>query len=454
MIKSFMLALVLAAAAAPPPGSASQTISVDVSDADIADVLRLVAVQSSTSLIADQSLKHQRISIHLSGVTFDQALAELCDAYDLEARRTGNVVIVGGSAAMNRRYGGSGGPFAPQTSVFFVNNAQPDDLVKSLAAALAPGTVILPDRRTSTLIVTGSPPVIERARALVRALDAPGASTQPLVAAAIPLKYARSLDAVKQLKGILPDGSYAADDKQNAILVTGGAPIMATARDLLRAIDVATPQVLFDVRVADVTLANDQSNVGALFGQPSTATGAVTPGQTTWLFRNNTVPIAATLNFLVQKGQARILAEPRIATLNNREASLLIGTSYPIVTTVASTGATSQSVSYVDIGVKLRVIPTVGSDGSVTAELHPEYSTIGGFSGGFPIIDRRTVDSVLRVQSGESIVIGGLVIDSSSETLTKVPLLADIPVLGEAFKNREKTRQRGDVVFILTPHVL
>jgi type II secretory pathway component GspD/PulD (secretin) len=139
-------------------------------------------------------------------------------------------------------------------------------------------------------------------------------------------------------------------------------------------------------------------------------------------------------------------------TLNNKEADLLIGQTYPVIYYDARLGG--QQVQFVDIGVKLRLTPTIGPDGSVTAEMHPEYSAIQGFVGGYPVIANRRVDSTLRVNDNQTIVLGGLMREIDSQTLTKLPGLADIPIIGKIFQNKQRTHQRDEVVFLITPHVI
>jgi type II secretory pathway component GspD/PulD (secretin) len=111
-------------------------------------------------------------------------------------------------------------------------------------------------------------------------------------------------------------------------------------------------------------------------------------------------------------------------------------------------------VSNVNVGVQLRVTPTISDDGIITAEIHPEYSEIIGFNASFPIIANRKVDATLRVRDGETIVLGGLFEDTSSETVAKLPFLGNVPILGAFFRNKATSRQRDEVVFFITPHLL
>lgn len=207
---------------------------------------------------------------------------------------------------------------------------------------------------------------------------------------------------------------------------------------------------MFEVRVTDIKPVDDSSNVGIQFGGTGFGAGAI--AQFPYALTKNALAINAQLNALVQTGHAQILATPRIATLNNSEASLLVGEVYPIVTVNQQTGF--PTVTNVDVGVQLHVTPTIGDDGAITATLKPEYSEIIGFNGSFPIIANRKVDATLRVRDGETIVLGGLFEDTSSETISKLPFLGDIPILGQFFKNKATTRQRDEVVFFITPHIL
>jgi len=266
----------------------------------------------------------------------------------------------------------------------------------------------------------------------------------------IALRNAKPSDAVKELKGTLPEASMVADDRSNSVVVTGNAELLATARALVSSVDQPGQQVMFEVRVTDVKPVDDTTNVGIQFGGPGFGAGAV--AQFPFALTKSTIAINAQINALVQNGHAQILATPRIATLNNHEATLLVGETYPVVTVNQQTGF--PNVSNINVGVQLRVTPTIGDDGVITAEIHPEYSEIIGFNASFPIIANRKVDATLRVRDGETIVLGGLFQDTSSETISKLPFLSNVPIFGAFFRNKATSRQRDEVVFFITPHLL
>jgi protein transport protein HofQ/type IV pilus assembly protein PilQ len=439
-------------AVVPVMGFASPAINIDVHDADIVDVLRLLGAQARVNLVPDGSLRHDRISLHLQNVTFEETINALARAYELQIRKEGSVLLVGAGASMNRRFGESNnGALGTHTKVFHVAYARAEDLVKPLFDALVPGTVVIADHRTSSIVVTGSSSTIERATGLIAAFDSSLDLTPGRSIGVVPLRYVKASDALKLLKGLVPDGAAVADDRQNVVLVNGAQDTAQTVRGFIAQIDRPSRQVMFEVKVIDMTPQNDSSNVGIQFGGVD-LTGEPSAGATSFTFARSSLQLNATLNFMVSKGRAKILATPRLVTLNSREASLLIGETYPIIYFDIRSG--NQQIQTIDIGVKLRMTPTIGADGSIVAELHPEYSEIQGFQQSYPVIANRKVDSTLRVADGETIVLGGLLREITSETVTKLPLLSDVPILGEIFKNRQRTAERDEIVFLITPHIV
>jgi len=446
-IAAIAIAFVLTVSRASAHGS----LTIDARNTELGDVIGLIAMQSGRNIVIDASVKARRITFRLRDVDSETALTTLAHAYDLQMHRTGNITLVGDAAAMNRRFADGSSGAAPRTDVFSLARAKPEEIVPSLLAALPVGTVAVADKRTAAVIVTGSSETLARARSLIGALDGPASGTaRGTSSTTIALRNAKPSDALKQLKGLIPEAGVVADDRSNTIVIHGPPDIVDTTRTLIDGIDRPARQVIFEVRVTDVKPIDDNSNVGVQFGGPGFGAGAV--AQFPYALTRNSIAINAQINALVQNGHAQILATPHIVTVNNREATLLIGETYPIVTVNNQTGF--PTVSNVNVGVQLRVTPTIGADGTITAELHPEFSAVIGFNAGFPIIANRKVDSTVLVRDGETIVLGGLFQDTSTETISKLPFLGDIPILGQFFRNKAASHQRDEVVFLITPHIL
>jgi type II secretory pathway component GspD/PulD (secretin) len=426
------------------------TISLDVRDLDIYDTVRLLSTQSAVNLVLDASVQHHPVTLRLHHVTFDEALATLAQSNDLEAVRVGSVIYLGPSDVMTRRYPAGAG-IGSNTVLFSLKNAAPEQVAKSLSDALPRGSLVEADGRTAGVLVGGSRVTIARARAIVSALDgAPG-----LADAAVAMRYVKASDALKALQTTLaidaPNSAFASD-QQNDVVLAGSSDFLARATALLETVDRPGQQVRYEVRVTDIS-PNESSNVGFLFGGVDVnGQQEAGSGSTVTTFLRNSLQINATINAMVANGDAQILARPSISSLNNVPASLLVGQQYPIVYFDARTG--TQQVQFVNVGVNLNVTPTIGSDGMITTDLETDYSQITGTIANFPIITTRKAQSTLRVHDGETIVIAGLFSDVDSKSLTKVPFLGDIPLLGEIFRNRQRNHSKDEVVFLITPHLV
>lgn len=269
------------------------------------------------------------------------------------------------------------------------------------------------------------------------------------------MRYVKAADALKALQSTLqmtaPSSAYASS-QQNAIVLTGTNDFLRLATDLIERVDRPGQQVRYDVAVTDLT-PTETSDIGFLFGGIDiNGVPHAGSGSTVTTFLKSSIQVNATINALVTRGEAKILARPTLSSLNNVAASLLVGEQYPILYFDARTG--NQEVQFVNVGVNLNVTPTIGTDGAITTELETDYSQIAGTISTFPIIATRKAQSTLRVHDGETIVIAGLFNDIDQVTISKVPFLGDIPFLGEIFRNRLHQRTKDEVVFLITPHLV
>ena len=171
----------------------------------------------------------------------------------------------------------------------------------------------------------------------------------------------------------------------------------------------------------------------------------------TWI-RQRFGPINATIHALVADGKARILSRPSVMTLSGEQATIQIGGEIPFSTTNTSGWTNTSFKKY---GIILQVKPVVDSQNRITSMIHAEVSNMSGQSvNGQPIISTRSADSVINLFSGAPIVIGGLMDSSESKNVTKIPLLGDIPIIGEFFKHTSKTRDKRELIIVVTPYLV
>ncbi|HTU82235.1 MAG TPA: secretin N-terminal domain-containing protein, partial [Candidatus Acidoferrales bacterium] len=282
-------------------GATPALISLDVRDGSVADVIALLADESGRNIVTDDSVKSERITLHLQGVTFEQALAAIVHSRALGVRSEGGILIVGAPQAVDG---------TADTIVLPLAHAAAEDVAKAIAGSLPAGAGVFADKRTASLVVSGDAQTLLRVRRLVASLDiAAPDSRAPDAARAYRLRFLRPQDVVTKLRAMVTGGNFLADDEQNAVVVSGDEHVQALTASLIDTLDRASPQVLFEVKVADVTPIDDSSDVGIEFGGTDLQ-GNPLNGSATYAFTGGTVPVYVRLNALVSSGRASILATP------------------------------------------------------------------------------------------------------------------------------------------------
>ena len=165
---------------------------------------------------------------------------------------------------------------------------------------------------------------------------------------------------------------------------------------------------------------------------------------------------AATLNAMVSNQTAKLLATPSLQVIDNDQGSIFIGNTIAVeLSSVGSLGATSQSIVQFPVGIILLVSPRILPSGDVIMHVDPVVSTVSSInSDGIPQTAAREAETTMEVHDGETVVLGGLIQDQDSKTITQIPLLSSLPIVGELFKNRTTTHSRTDILVSITPHIV
>jgi type II secretion system protein D len=175
-----------------------------------------------------------------------------------------------------------------------------------------------------------------------------------------------------------------------------------------------------------------------------------------------------TLHAIAQAGKAKVLSRPSVLARNNQPATITVGQSVPLITSVRydTFGNAINGVQYRDVGVILQVTPFISGDGMVEMIISPSISRLdpgpgipisssaNGTTVNAPIIDVRSADTVAVTPDGQTVVIGGLLQNTKAETITKIPLLGDIPLLGNFFQRKQKSDSKSELIIFLTPHIV
>jgi general secretion pathway protein D len=263
------------------------------------------------------------------------------------------------------------------------------------------------------------------------------------------------------------------DEKINLLVIKDTPSAIRLAERLIAAHDLAEPEVMLEVEVLEVSRSR-LLELGIRYPDAlavSLVGAAGEPGQLTlpeWLNRSSEI---VQLNFTnplflfslrQQDGITGVLANPRIRVKNKDKARVHIGDRVPVITTTAAAtgGFVSESVSYLDVGLKLEVEPLISLDDEVGIKVGLEVSNIvrevrpPGSTSLVYQIGTRTAATNLRLRDGETQVLAGLISDDDRHIADKVPALGDMPVLGRLFKHTTDNKNRTEIVLLITPRLM
>jgi general secretion pathway protein D len=292
---------------------------------------------------------------------------------------------------------------------------------------------------------------------------------QEMVVKTFYLAHAEAKAVANTLKTILKTRDIVVDDKLNLLIVRDSPDAMRLADKLVAVHDVAEPEVMLEVEILEIKrsrlldLGIQWPNSLTLTPLPSKAGGPLTLRDLR--INLNGATLSADLGPVVVKANqsdadANILANPRIRARNHEKAKILIGDRVPnITTTSTATGFVSESVNYVDVGLKLEVEPTVYLDGEVAIKVGLEVSNIVSQlqtkSGSVAYqIGTRNANTVLQLKDGENQVLAGLINNEDRGTANKIPGLGELPVVGRLFGGTSDNSQKTEIVLSITPHVI
>jgi type IV pilus assembly protein PilQ len=422
------------------PGMGKKRLSIDLRDADIQNVLRLISKEGGVNIIAGDDVKGT-VTMRLQGVQLDQVFLTMLQSKSLGYEVRGNVIRV-----------------APQ-----------DTLLKE-----------------------------EAARAEARAASQ---RLRPLEVFLLPVNYATADELVPQVQGLLSKrGTVSVDARTNMLIIKDLPENLNSIRALVENLDSQVPQVLIEARIVETNdtfqqqlgiqwggdLAFSQANgnpTGLIFPSVLGLAGAASDGQTPSNGLSGPAPnfavnlpapigtgsgggiglsmgsiggafnLSIRLSALEQAGSARIISAPKILTLDNRQASISQGTSIPI----SVVGAAGVQTVFVDATLQLTVTPHVTPDGNIRLQIQatknePDFQNTG--ARGDPTIIRRQAKTELLIKDGDTTVIGGIYTRNSGTSMSAVPFFHKIPILGFFFRNSSESERRNELLIFITPKIV
>lgn len=410
-------------------------LTMDFQDADVRDVLHLLALKSGLNVIYGTDVTGP-ISVHLDRVPFDQAFQTVLTLKGLVALPMGpRVIRVVSSVALNAEQSQA----ATFTRVFRLNYALADDIkrpVDAIRGASGRKGVSSVDVKTNALIITDTQEGLKEAEDLIPVLDLKPAQVD------IEAKIVEvSLDKNTEL-GI--SWSFAGTAGPRDSYKIGG---VGTTGANASGTTPATGPGLGGIVQNPSGFAFGSGGAGVLFPASAGSAGL------SFLTRQGTYALQAQISALATQNRAKVLSNPHIVTTNNTEATINVVDKIPYKLTTVSPTGTAESVQFVDSGVKLSVKPTVNADRRITLKVKPEVSNPSGTVGGVPQVKTRNAETTVILRDGETIAIGGLIAENTQKIVSGIPLLMSIPILGHLFKGTSDRKLRTELIVFLTPKI-
>jgi len=475
--------------ASPVQEYTGRRISLDFKNADVHDVLRILADVSGLNIVATDDVK-ARVTLRLVEVPWDQALDVVLQANGLEKSQVGNVITISTTrrleAERNARLAAKNAQqrLAPLETVYVkVNYVKATDVVSLITREVQQRVTAGPARPAGA---------------------APAPARAPSAGAATPARGSA------QVALMSPRGTIAADPTTNVVIIRDVRENIVAIRELISNIDVQTSQVIIEsyIVTANENLIRDlgiqwgyqftaspetgnptgvnfpgRFGVGGASPPLNAGTGgvpfiadfpaSVTAGSGSAIdlllgSLDGSQALSLRLSALETQGKARVISRPRVVTLNNKPADIksrrvvrVPVVSGNVVVGGAGTTGGGRAFEEFDVGITLKVTPQISSDGFVLLDIDAESSELAdasvrptGAGSAFPLIPdelRRTASSNVLIRAGETFVLGGILQDNLNQRERGIPYLRDTPGLGWLFRGRTNTRVKDELIVFITP---
>jgi type II secretory pathway component GspD/PulD (secretin) len=445
-------------------------ISLDLRDMNVVDVYKFLAIKGDFNISISKTIKG-RVTLFLSDVTIKDTLDIITIANGLGYKYVGdNIVHVMTEDEYQTMYGARFGD-TRKVKIVYLKYAKPAYVLEALKNIKSEIGKVVIDSDTGSLVLIDTKHNIKEMEEAIEKID------HPLEMKVYKLQYADAEETAKKLRKELDNksvGSVEPDARSNNLIVKAFPGRMKEIEAMIVSLDVKTKAVLIEVKILKVKL-NPKLDIGVdwetIFKEAKSLTfkGSFPIASTITDFLKigvgniNVNDWQASLKLSKQIMDTKVLANPSIMVVNNKEARIHIGDKLAYVTTTTigagDTQRTNEEIHYIDVGVQFKVTPTINDDGVITMQIVPEISSKTGElitpqGAKVPLINSTLVETSVIVSDGQTIVIGGLKESEFNNKRNGMPYLMDIPVVGGAFRTTTNDNTRTEIVILLTPHIV
>jgi type IV pilus assembly protein PilQ len=420
------------------PKYTGEPISVNLKDVDLKDFFRLIHEISGLNVVLDPNV-HGTLTVVLDDVPWDQALDIVLKNNDLARELEGNVLRIATVDTLKKEADGRRAQVEAEALAVekvsvtrFLSYAHAKDVMMTVKKFLSVRGDVVADDRTNAVIVNDIPKVIPVIDRLLTQLDR---KTQEVEI------EARVVAATRQFaRDIGTQLGFGWGDGHSAI---GGASAVGSS-----------PTTVSGLTPGYITVPGQASSTGSSIPLFSNLAPTSPTSGLTFLNASNTVRIDAVLSMAESRGLLKVLSRPRVVTQNNIQALVKQGVRVPIVTQAQLGGP--PTVTYVDAFLRLTVTPQITSENTIFLNVDVENTTpnFGQEVQGNPELITQQATTQVLVTDGGTVVIGGVIQTQNSVNITQVPLLGNIPVLGNLFKHVSVQTTNQELIFFITPRII
>jgi len=421
-----------------------EPINLNIFEEDVVNVIRGLSELTGIDIMIDDSVTGQ-LTLNLSNKTFRETIELILMNKGLDYTEVSDTLIIAAKDIIQ-------GYKKPITRIFELKNASAEGAKTILDSYVKEGAKvnIVADARLNTLIVTGTNEGIERIESLIAEIDTELLTRTFKIDNAI---YKDEIEAIKNMLSIIvpEEGRINIDSRQCEIIVKGTKEELDNVETMIVGLDKRAPQIMIEAKVVEITI-DGEKDLGVKWFSGGVE-GQITIGEITLggSFERSGL-IEATLKALQTEGNTNILSNPKVLTLDGKEAKILSGSKIPI-RIITPDGL--ETIEYRDVGLSMTIIPRLSSDGLITMDVNPKIESLGEeLIQGYPVINSREEKVIIRANLDETVVIGGLISSEEIKNIRKIPLLASIPIFGELFKYTHTKNKTTEIIILITAHLL
>ena len=453
----------------------AELISLDLKGMDIRDVLKVLSQKSGLNIVADKDVKGA-VSLYLKDVDVMAALDVLVTTNDLAYEKEGLLIRI---MPQNKYLKLHGKDFKDRTKTEIVKlkYADANDIAKVITKMKSKIGKVIPDSSSSTIVLIDNPYNIKSMKDVIAEVDV------LLVTEVFSLDYGDAEAVQGKIEKMISDnvGSAKFDKRTNKIIVKDTQKKIDDIKKVIEAFDEKTRVVVIDANIIKVTLTDkysygiDWADIASLGDITLTGSSNLTTSLTGTTPSTLTVATATNYSTVISLldtfGQTDVLSRPRITVADKEDAMILVGAkevyvTSEVTTTSGGTYHTTDNVQFVDVGVRLTVTPEINSEGYIRMKIRPEVSDTdatktviltnpdGSTRSIIPHVTTSEAETTLLVKDKTTIILGGLMKDTVTEYRDKVPFLGDLPLLGKFFSTQGKSKEKTELVILLTPHII